>query len=61
MKKLFALVLALCMLTGVVSALAEGFELAASYDPGERVYDAGEITTVKAGSGSGSVRNAGGT
>ena len=54
MKKLFALVLALCMLTGVVSALAEGFELAASYDPGERVYDAGEITTVKAGGGSGS-------
>lgn len=54
MKKLLALVLALCMLTGVTSALAEGFELAASYDSGERVYDGGEITTVKAGSGSGS-------
>lgn len=54
MKKLFALVLALCMLTGVVSALAEGFELAASYDPGERVFDGGEIATVKAGSGSSS-------
>ena len=54
MKKLLALVLALCMVTGVASALAEGFELAASYEPGERVFDGGEITTVKAGGGTGS-------
>ena len=52
--KILSLVLALCMLTGVTSALAEGFEPAASYDPGERNFDAGEITTVKAGAGTGS-------
>ena len=46
MRKILALVLALCMVTGVMSALAEGFELADSYDPGERVFDGGEITTV---------------
>ena len=54
MKKLLALVLALCMLSGVVSALAEGFTLADSYDAGERIYDGGAITTAKAGAGSGS-------
>ncbi len=54
MKKLLALVLALCMVAGAVSALAEGFELAASYETGERVFDGGEITTVKAGGGSSS-------
>ena len=53
MKKLLALVLALCMVAGVMSSLAEGFELAASYDAGERVFDGGEITTVKAAGGSG--------
>ena len=54
MRKILALVLALCMVTGVMSALAEGFELADSYDPGERVFDGGEITTAKAGGGSNS-------
>ena len=53
MKKLLALVLALCMMAGVMSAIAEGFELAESYDFGERVFDGGEITTVAAAAGSG--------
>ena len=53
MKKLLALVLALCLMTGVVSALAEGFTLADSYEVGERVFDGGEITTTKAAGGSG--------
>ena len=53
-RKLLALVLALCMMSGVVSAMAEGFTPAASYDPGERNFDGGEITTVKAGAGTGS-------
>ena len=55
MKKLLALVLTLCMLAGVVSALAEGFTPAASYDVGERKFDGGEITTVAAAAGGGSV------
>ncbi len=54
MKKLLALVLALCMLTGVMSAMAEGFTLADSYEIGERIYDGGAITTAKAGAGTGS-------
>lgn len=53
MKKLLALVLALCLMTGVVSALAEGFTLADSYEVGDRVFDGGEITTTKAAGGSG--------
>ena len=36
MKKLLALVIALCMVAGVMSALAEGFTPAESYDVGER-------------------------
>ncbi len=55
MKKLLALVLALCMMAAVVSALAEGFTPAASYDPGERKFDGGEITTAKAEVGGGEV------
>lgn len=55
MKKLLALVLALCMVTGVVSALAEGFTPAASYDVGERKFDGGEITTVAVAAGGGTV------
>ena len=55
MKKLLALVLALCMMAGVMSAIAEGFTPAASYDPGERAYDAGSITTAKAEAGGGEV------
>ena len=52
--KILSLALAFCMVLGSVSALAEGFTPAASYDPGERNYDAGEITTVKAGGGASS-------
>ena len=55
MKKLLALVLAFCMLAGVASALAEGFTPAASYDVGERKFDGGEITTVAAVAGGGTV------
>ena len=55
MKKILALVLALCMVTGVMSALAEGFTPAASYDVGERKFDGGEITTVAAVAGGGEV------
>ena len=44
MKKLLALVLALCMMAGAVSAMAEGFTPAASYDPGERNFNAGAVT-----------------
>ncbi len=55
MKKLLALLLALCMLMGAASALAEGFTPAASYDPGERTFNGGEITTVAAAAGGGNV------
>ena len=55
MKKLLALVLTLCMVAGVMSALAEGFTPAASYDVGERKFDGGEITTVAAVAGGGEV------
>ncbi len=54
MKRTIAIVLALILALSTVAALAEG-TLATSYDPGERVFDAGEITTVKAGSSSGTV------
>jgi len=55
MKKILALVLALCMMTGIASALAEGFTPADSYDPGERKFDGGAITTAKAEIGGGAV------
>ena len=55
MKKLLALVIALCMVAGVMSALAEGFTPAESYDVGERKFDGGEITTVAAAAGGGEV------
>jgi oligopeptide transport system substrate-binding protein len=56
MKKTLSILLALCMLLASVSAMAEGaFTPAASYETGERVYDAGEITTAKAGEGGGTV------
>ena len=55
MKKLLDLVLTLCMLAGVMSAMAEGFTPAASYDVGERKFDGGEITTVAAAAGGGEV------
>ena len=53
--KILSLVLALCMMTGVVSAIAEGFTPAATYDPGERNFDGGEITTAEAEAGGGEV------
>ena len=55
MKKLLALALALCMMAGVMSAMAEGFTPAASYDPGERNFNGGSITTAKAEAGGGEV------
>ena len=55
MRKILALVLALCMMTGVVSAVAEGFTPAESYDVGERAFNGGSITTVAAQAGGGEV------
>ena len=55
MKKLLALALALCMMAGAVSALAEGFTPVASYDPGERSFNAGAVNLEKAAAGGGSV------
>ena len=55
MKKLMSLVLALCLIASVVSAFAEGFTPAESYVIGDRVFDAGSITTAKAGEGGGEV------
>ena len=43
MKKILSLALALCMLMSCVSALAEGFTPADSYDPGERAYNGGVV------------------
>ena len=43
MKKLLALALAVCMMLGVVAS-AEGFTPAASYDVGERSFNAGSVT-----------------
>ncbi len=55
MKKLLALALALCMMAGAVSALAEGFTPVASYDPGERSFNAGAVNLEKVAAGGGSV------
>ena len=55
MKKLLALVLALAMLTGCVSALAEGFTPAASYEIGERTFNGGAVTLEKTAAGGGQV------
>lgn len=44
--------LALVMVLSAVSALAEAFTPAASYDPGERTFDGGVITLVPAAGGS---------
>lgn len=53
MKKLLALVMALCMMLSCVSALAEStFEPAASYDTSDRAYYAGEVTLNAAEGGS---------
>ncbi|MBR1685911.1 MAG: hypothetical protein IJ708_12325 [Clostridia bacterium] len=55
MKKLIALVLALAMMSGVMSAVAEGFTPAASYDVGERTFNAGTIALEAAAAGGGQV------
>ncbi|MBQ9307202.1 MAG: hypothetical protein IJ229_04680, partial [Clostridia bacterium] len=55
MKKLIALVLALAMMSGVMSAVAEGFTPAASYDVGERTFNAGTIVLEAAAAGGGQV------
>ncbi|MBQ8162157.1 MAG: hypothetical protein IJ083_15635 [Clostridia bacterium] len=55
MKKLFALILALTMLCSSLTAFAEGFTPAASYDAGERVFHAGSITLEPAVAGGGQV------
>jgi ABC-type transport system substrate-binding protein len=55
MKKLVALVLALCMMAGIMSAMAEGFTPAESYDPGVRAFNAGAVTVEKAGGAGGNV------
>ena len=44
MKKILSVMLALVMVLSAVSALAEAFTPAASYDPGERTFDGGVIT-----------------
>lgn len=55
MKKLLALVVALCMIGTMASAFAEGFTPAASYDPGERNFNAGAVTLEAAAAGGGQV------
>ena len=55
MKKLLALVVALCMIGTMASAFAEGFTPAASYDPGERNFNAGAVTLESAAAGGGQV------
>ena len=48
MKKIISIVLAMLLVLSSVAAFADGFTPAASYDPGERNFDGGEITTVPA-------------
>lgn len=56
MKKLLSMALALCLCLSVASAsLAEGFTPAESYDPGERVFDAGKVTLSPAAAGGGAI------
>ena len=52
MKKILSVMLALVMVFSAVSALAEAFTPAASYDPGERTFDGGVINLVPAAGGS---------
>lgn len=52
MKKILSVMLALVMVLSAVSALAEAFTPAASYDPGERTFDGGVINLVPAAGGS---------
>ena len=53
MKKIVSIVLSLLLVMSCVSALAEGFTPAESYEVGERNYDGGVVTLEKAGQGSG--------
>ena len=53
MKKILAIALSVVLVLSSVSALA--FEQATSYDPGERVFDGGEITLEPAAEGGGTV------
>ena len=55
MKKILSIALALIMVLSSVSALAEGFVLADSYDVGERVFNGGAVTLEAAPVGGGSV------
>ena len=55
MKKTLSIVLALIMVLSSVSALAEGFVLADSYDVGERAFNGGAVTLEAAPVGGGSV------
>ena len=55
MKKLLALVLALCLAGSCASVLAEGFTPAESYDPGVREFNAGAVTLESAAAGGGQV------
>ena len=53
MKKILSVVLAALLALSCLSAMAEGFTPAASYDTGVRVYNAGEVTLELAAGGSG--------
>ena len=53
MKKILAIALSVVLVLSSVSALA--FEQATTYDPGERVFDGGEITLEPAAEGGGTV------
>ena len=55
MKKILSIALALIMVLSSVSALAEGFVLADSYDAGERAFNGGAVTLEAAPVGGGSV------
>jgi len=55
MKKIVSIVLSLLLVLSCVSALAEGFTPAESYDIGERNFDGGVVTLEKAGEGGGTV------
>ncbi len=55
MKKVLALAMASCLVTGTVSGLAEGFTPADSYDVGERSFYAGSVTLEAAPVGGGSI------
>ena len=55
MKKTVSIALALAMAIPSVSALAEGFVPAESYDVGERTFNAGSVTLQEAPAGGGSI------